>query len=133
MMAKVRDTRTLVLPIEQDEIYMTLLDVECLSMMMELEIEMERKSGGIFRSDCKTLEGTVLSLEPTERIKLSLTNSKLGIPTPIELTIFLEEIDDGTRIFFHSEGIQSSYKQAWEEFLKSSFIEPLKVFFSEED
>ena len=132
-MAKVRDTRTLVLPIEQDEIYMTLLDVECLSMMMEIEIQMERKPGGVFRSECSTLEGNVLSLEPTERIKLSLMNRDMELQAPIELTIFLEEIDDGTRIFFHSEGLQSSHKEAWEEFLKSSFIEPLKVFFADED
>ena len=132
-MAKIRDTRTLVLPIEQDEIYMTLLDVECLSMMMGLDIDMERKPGGLFRSDCGTLEGTVVSLEPTERIKLSLSNKELGIPSPIELTIFLEEIDDGTRIFFHSEGLPSTHKEAWENFLKSDFIEPLAIFFSDED
>jgi len=132
-MAKVRDTRTLVLPIEQDEIYMTLLDVECLSMMMELDIQMDRRPGGLFRSDCGTLDGTVISLEPTERIKLSLSNKGLNLPVPIELTIFLEEIDDGTRIFFHSEGLPSSQKEGWEKFLKSAFIEPLKVFFSDED
>ena len=128
-----RDTRTLVLPIEQDEIYMTLLDVECLSLMMGWNMEMEKKAGGAFRSLCGSLEGEVVSLEPTERLIFEFCPAILRVHWKVKLTIFLEEIDDGTRIFFHSEGLPDSHAETWRELLSERLIQPLALFFSEED
>jgi len=128
-----RDTRTLVLPIEQDEIYMTLLDVECLNLMTGWAMEMDKKPDGVFRSLCGSLEGRVISLEPTERLILEFCPAVLRVHWKVKLTIFLEEIDDGTRIFFHSEGLPSSHAEPWRDLLQERFIQPLALFFSDED
>jgi activator of HSP90 ATPase len=123
---------TLVLPIASDEIYMTLLDMECQTILTGWEMSMDKEVGGVYGSASGELTGKVVSLLPTERIVLDLRQPHFPEGHWINMNIFLEEIDDGTRIFFHSSDVPASELEGWRTLWKEHFIEPLGLFFEDE-
>jgi activator of HSP90 ATPase len=127
-----RETMTLVLPIPPDEIYMTLIDVECHSLLTGWEMEMDPSPGGIYRSEGGEIEGIVHSLNPADRIVFDLRIPELTLEEPIRVDIFLEPIDDGTRIFFHHLKVPKEVLETWRSFWKESYVEPLALFFDDD-
>lgn len=128
-----RETMTLVLPIPPDEIYMTLIDVECHSLLTGWEMEMDPCAGGIYRSEGGEIEGIVQSLNPADRLVFDLRRPEMQLEEPIRVDIFLEPIDDGTRIFFHHLNVPKEHLEAWCAFWKESYVEPLALFFEDDE
>lgn len=126
-----RITQTLVLAIPRDEIYMTFLDGECISMFLGEPCLVERGEGARILPSSKRFEGEWLECTPTERLRVQVQCHAEGFSTPLELIIYLEEIDDGTRVFFHTEG-DPTHLRHWKEILSHYLIDPLAEFFRDE-
>ena len=132
-MPQVKDTMTLVLPIPPDEIYMTLIDVECHCLLTGWEVEMDLAPGGVYRTAGGELEGAVVSLHPADRLVFDFKCPALAISEPVRVDIFLEPIDDGTRIFFHHLNVPKESLDVWRSFWRETFVEPLALFFEDDE
>ncbi len=91
----------------------------------------ERGEGARILPSSKRFEGEWLECTPTERLRVQLDCKAPGFTTPLELNVYLEEIDDGTRIFFHTEGEEPILRH-WGDILTRYLITPLSEFFEDE-
>ena len=124
-----RETRTVVVAIPQDEVYMTLLDPECLGIWLETDVLCTTDTLRVCEVPEEDLRIEFLEERPTDQLLLRVYSRNRS---PQDITLYLEEIDDGTRLFFHLESLQSDDLPFWTRFLERVWLHPLQDFFAEE-